>query len=123
MLKFLKIAWMFAVPIGCAIVSLFFFWYAFFRFDNYIDRQSLVLAIVGTIAGIIWFRALYKGYKLMKAGEKRGAATPIGEDKKTVPAASVKAAELSAAQYWKRFTIVVIVLFVIGLLIRYFFKF
>ena len=102
---------MFGVPIGCAIVSLFFFWYYFFR--NHTDTQSLISAIVGLIAGTIWFKTLYKGYKLMKIEERGGSA--LKDEQKT--------SEAPAAHYWKKFMWVVIVLFVIGLLIRYFLKF
>ena len=110
MIKFFKIIWMFAIPISCGIVSLFFFGYYFFYNDT--DIKTLVLAIVGLIAGIIWFKTLYKGYKLMKAAEK---GVESSEKQKT--------AETSTAKYWKRFLWVVVVLFIIGLLIRYFLKF
>lgn len=114
----LKIALYFGAPIGCLIVGLFFLWYYFFRFyPRHGNTEDLFYAIITFIAGAIWFKVLYKGYKLTKAEEQMLTAK---ETQKTVPAQQTQTAASPAARYWKRFTWVVVGLFVLGLIIRYF---
>ncbi|MBU4223644.1 hypothetical protein KJ934_00175 [Patescibacteria group bacterium] len=111
----LKIIWNFAIPILCLFFGVTFLWVYFF--GEHSNRDWLLYGIMFFIAGAIWFKVLYKGYKLMKAEEKGMLSK---ETKKTVQANQSQTAESPATRYWKRFMWVVVVLFVLGLIIRYF---
>jgi len=114
-IKFLKTVQFFLIPISAFLVSLMFTYFYFFSEGD--KQKSLVLAICGYIASVLWFRSLYKGYKLMKAEEK-GIAPK--ETQKITQAQQLQGAKSPAARYWKRFMWVVIILFIIGIIIRYF---
>lgn len=90
----LKIIWNFAIPIFSFLFGVAFLWVYFF--GKYSNRDWFSYGIMFFVVGAIWFKVLYKGYKLMKAEEK-GAISK--ETQKNIQAQQSQTAESPAARY------------------------